>query len=50
MNENEKLEQEIEELEALICDDMEWGVKPSIALRERCTEALEKARRKGEVD
>lgn len=39
------LEQEIEELEELICEDMEWCVLPSIALRERCAEALEKARR-----
>ena len=40
----EELEQQIEDLEALICEDIEWGVLPSIALRDRCAEALEKAR------
>ena len=45
MNPDEKLEQEIEELEALICEDMEWGVRPGISLHERCQEALDKARR-----
>ncbi len=48
--EDEKLEREIEELESLICEDIEWGVRPSIALRERCAEALEKARREGELE
>ncbi len=47
---DEKLEREIEELEAQICEDIEWGVRPSIAIRERCREAMEKAQREGEVD
>ena len=33
----------VEELEAQICEDIEWGVRPGIALRERCREAMEKA-------
>ena len=40
---DEELERETEELETLICEDMEWGVLPSIALRERCREAMESA-------
>ncbi len=44
----EQLERETEELEALICEDMEWGVRPGIAIRERCHEALERAQRRGE--
>ena len=42
---DEKLEREIKVLDAQICEDIEWGVKPSIAIRERCKEALEKAQR-----
>ena len=41
----EKLESEIEELEVQICEDIEQGVRPSIAIRERCLEAMEKAQR-----
>ncbi|MDY2648908.1 MAG: hypothetical protein SOV63_08905 [Pyramidobacter porci] len=33
---------EIEDLEELICEDMELGVLPSIALQERCEEARTK--------
>jgi len=39
----EELERQTEELEAQICEDIEWGVRPGIALRERCREAMEKA-------
>ena len=47
---DEKLEHEIDELEALICEDIERGVRPGIAIRTRCEEALEKARREGDYD
>ncbi len=43
--EDDKLEREIEDLESQICEDIEWGVRPSIAIRERCREAMEKAQR-----
>ena len=39
----EELESQIEALEEQICEDIEWGVRPSIAIRERCREAMEKA-------
>ncbi len=43
------LDQEIEELEALICEDIEWGVRPSIAINERCREAMEKAEQERDI-
>ncbi len=46
--ESEKLEREIKELEAKICEDIEWGVRPSIAISERCREAMENAEREME--
>ena len=45
---DEKLEREIDELEAQICEDIEWGVRPSIAIRERCREAKDRAEREDE--
>ena len=42
---DEELERQTEELEAQICEDIEWGVRPGIALRERCLEAMENQRR-----
>lgn len=48
--EEEFLAREIEELEVQICEDIEWGVRPGIAIRERCREAMEKAQREGKYD
>ena len=43
MTEKDKLEQNIEELEELICGNIELGVHPSCAVKERCNEAMLKA-------
>ena len=45
--EDEKLEREIEELEALICEDMERGVAVTEATNRRIAEAMRKAQREG---
>ena len=42
------LDVDAKELEAKICEDIEWGVRPSIAIRERCREAMENAEREME--
>ena len=48
--ENEKLEREIEELEALICEDMERGIPVTEATNCRIKEAMRKAQREGDID
>ena len=40
MTEKDKLEQEIEKIEELICGDIELGIHPSCAVKERCNEAM----------
>ncbi len=42
-SETEKLEQEIEALEAQICEDIESGIPVEIAIKKRCQVAQEKS-------
>ncbi len=50
MDQDEKLAQEIEELEALICTDIEKGIPVTEATNRRVAEAMMKAQREGDID
>ena len=50
MDQDEKLAQEIEELEALICTDIEKGIPVTEATNRRVAEAMMKAKREGNYD
>lgn len=49
-SEDEKLAQEIEQLEAMICEDIERGVPVTEATNRRIAEAMIQAQREGSYD